>query len=69
MKKKQKEEVYQLTPFGILTLVLGFDEKEAELILDTLELQCRRQEKREPAIHLQGRNSEFIGVKYIKKRK
>jgi len=65
----KKQEKYELTPYGLLTVILGIESKEAELILDTLELHCRRVEEGEPAIHLNGINSEFIGVKYVKKTK
>ena len=69
MAKKKKEEIYRITPFGLLTLNLGLYEDQAERILDTLELYCRRLELGTPALLLDGRNSTFIGVKNVKDRK
>lgn len=43
MKKKKVEEKYKITPKGIIYLCVN-DEKNTDLILDSLELAARREE-------------------------
>lgn len=55
-KKKKKEEVYSLTPLGLLSLELGDD--KAQDIMDALELVARRQGCN--AMHLIG--NDFVHI-------
>lgn len=63
MPKKKKEETFEITPFGILTVYLGLTEEKSDRIIDELELVGRRKGYKNPALLLNGRESELVEIR------